>query len=75
VSEILSIISIIVIVICTVYYSIELIKKNQNLLHKYPMNGSSLFHFINLSSESNSFKSNGIDFLELLDLKFILNFI
>jgi len=72
VSGILSIISIILIAICTVYYSIELIKKKNpktssyyNFIEDsgiYPMNASSLFHFITLSSENNNFKSNGIDF-------------
>ena len=72
VSGILSIISIILIAICTVYYSIELIKKKNPKTSSYytfiedsgiyPMNASSLFHFITLSSENNNFKSNGIDF-------------
>ena len=72
VSGILSIISIILIIICTIYYSVELIKKKNPKTSSYytfiedsgiyPLNASSLFHFITLSSENNNFKSNGIDF-------------
>ena len=72
VSGILSLFSIVLIIICTVYYSIELIKKKNPKTSSYytfiedsgiyPLNSSSLFHFITLSSENNNFKSNGIDF-------------
>jgi len=72
VSGILSIISIILIVILTVYYSKELIDKKKPKSFSYntfiedsgifPMNASSLFHFISIVSKENNFISDGIDF-------------
>ena len=72
VSGILSIISIILIILLTVYYSMELIeKKNPKSFSYYtfiedsgifPMNASSLFHFISVASKENDFNNDGIDF-------------
>ena len=72
VSGIISIISILIIIIFTVYYSLELIKKKNPKSSSYytfiedsgifPMNSSSLFHFISGVSKESGFKSNGIDF-------------
>ena len=72
VSGILSIISIILIIILTVYYSMELIeRKNPKSFSYYtfiedsgifPMNASSLFHFISVASKENDFNNDGIDF-------------
>ena len=72
VSGMISIISIIVIVIFTVYYSLELIKKKNPKSSSYytfiedsgifPMNASSLFHFISGVSKESNFNSNGVDF-------------
>ena len=72
VSGILSIISIILIIICTIYYSVELIKKKNPKSFSYytfiedsgifPMNASSLFHFISVASKENDFNNDGIDF-------------
>ena len=72
VSGILSIISIILIVILTIYYSKELIvKKNPKSFSYYtfiedsgifPLNASSLFHFISVASKQNDFNNDGIDF-------------
>ena len=84
VSGILSIISIILIIICTVYYSIEMVKKKNPKTSSYytfiedsgiyPLNSSSLFHFITLSSENNNFKSNGIDFSSFRIIGLEVNF-
>ena len=72
VSGIISIISIIVIIIFTVYYSMEIIEKKNPKSSSYytyiedsgifPMNSSSLFHFISGVSRESNFTSNGIDF-------------
>jgi len=72
VSGILSLISITLIIILTVYYSMELIdKKNPKSFSYYtfiedsgifPLNASSLFHFINVASKENNYTTNGIDF-------------
>ena len=72
VSGILSIISIIVIITLTLHYSKELIEKKNPKSFSYntfiedsgifPMNASSLFHFISVASKENNFISNGIDF-------------
>ena len=72
VSGILSIISIILIVILTVHYSKELIEKKEPNYFSYnsfiedsgifPMNASSLFHFISGVSKESNFNNNGIDF-------------
>ena len=72
VSGILSIISIIMIITLTLHYSKELIEKKDPKSFSYntfiedsgifPMNASSLFHFISVASKENNFISNGIDF-------------
>ena len=72
VSGILSIISIILIVILTVHYSKELIEKKEPNYFSYnsfiedsgifPMNSSSLFHFISVASKKSDFTNDGIDF-------------
>ena len=72
VSGILSIISIILIIILAVYYSIELIEKKEPKSFSYntfiedsgifPMNSSSLFHFISSASKENNLNNDGIDF-------------
>jgi len=72
VSGILSIFSIILIFILTLYYSMELIeRKNPKSFSSYtfiedsgifPMNSSSLFHFISVASKENDFNNDGIDF-------------
>ena len=71
-SGILSIITIILIVILTVYYSMELIEKKdpKSISYNtfiedsgiYPLNASSLFHFVNVASKKSNFVSDGIDF-------------
>jgi len=71
-SGILSIISIILIITLTVYYSMELIERKDPKSISYntfiedsgifPMNASSLFHFISVASKENNFISDGIDF-------------
>jgi len=68
VSGILSLISITLIFILTVYYSMELIdKKNPKSFSYYtfiedsgifPLNASSLFHFINVASKENNYTIN-----------------
>ena len=72
VSGIISILSILIIIIFTVYYSLELIKKKNPKSSSYytyiedsgifPMNSSSLFHFISGISKESNFNNNGIDF-------------
>ena len=72
VSGILSIISIILIIILTVYYSMELIEKKdpKSISYNtfiedsgvYPLNASSLFHFISVAAKKSNYISNGIDF-------------
>ena len=71
-SGILSIISIILIITLTVHYSMELIEKKDPKYFSYngfiedsgifPMNASSLFHFISVAYKENNFISDGIDF-------------
>jgi len=71
-SGILSIISIILIINLTAYYSKELIEKKDPKSFSYntfiedsgifPMNASSLFHFISVSYKENNLISDGIDF-------------
>ena len=72
ISGIISILSILIIIIFTVYYSLELIKKKNPKSSSYytyiedsgifPMNSSSLFHFISGISKESNFNNNGIDF-------------
>ena len=72
VSGILSIISIILIIILTVYYLMELIEKKdpKSISYNtfiedsgvYPLNASSLFHFISVAAKKSNYISNGIDF-------------
>ena len=72
VSGIISIISIILIIILAVYYSMELIQKKDPKSFSYntfiedsgifPMNASSLFHFISLATKENNLNNEGIDF-------------
>jgi len=71
-SGILSIISIILIITLTVHYSMELIEKIDPKYFSYngfiedsgifPMNASSLFHFISVASKKSNFINDGIDF-------------
>jgi len=71
-SGILSIISIILIITLTVHYSMELIEKKDPKSFSYktfvedsgifPMNASSLFHFISVASKNSNFINDGIDF-------------
>ena len=71
VSGIISIISIVLIITLTLYYSMELIEKKNPKSYSYntfiedsgifPMNASSLFHFITISSSQDNY-NNGIDF-------------
>jgi len=71
-SGILSIISIILIITLTVHYSMELIEKKDPKYFSYngfiedsgifPMNASSLFHFISVASKKSNFINDGIDF-------------
>ena len=72
VSGILSIISIIFIFNYTLYYSMEIIKKKNPKSSSYytfiedsgifPLNASSLFHYIGITSKENGLINNGIDF-------------
>ena len=72
VSGIISIISIVLIIILTVYYSKELIEKKNPKSTSYntfiedsgifPMNASSLFHFISISSNQDFYNNDGFDF-------------
>ena len=72
VSGIISIISIILIIILTVHYSKELIEKKEPKYFSYnsfiedsgvfPMNDSSLFHFLSVASKKSNFINDGIDF-------------
>ena len=72
VSGILSIISIVFIFNYILYYSMELIQKKNPKSFSYstfiedsgifPMNSSSLFHFISVSSKENDLTNKGIDF-------------
>ena len=72
VSGIISIISLLLIIIFTVYYSMELIEKKNPKTYSYntfikdsgifPMNASSLFHFIALSSNQDNYNNDGFDF-------------
>jgi len=72
VSAILSIISITLIIILIMHYSLELINKKNPKSHSYytfiedsgifPLNASSLFHFVTVASKENNFTNDGIDF-------------
>ena len=72
VSGILSIISIIFILILTIYFSLELIQRkepNAFYFSSYiedagiiPLNSSSLFHFITIATVSNGYSNGGVDF-------------
>ena len=72
ISGILSIISIILILILAIYYSLELFQRKEpnafyfNSYNEdagiFPLNSSSLFHFITIATISGEYKSNGIDF-------------
>ena len=72
VSGIISIISIVLIIILTVYYSKELIEKKNPKYFSYntfiedsgifPLNASSLFHFISISSNQDFNNNDGFDF-------------
>ena len=72
VSGILSIISFILIVVIAIYFSLDLINRTNPAAFYYnryiedsgtfPMNSSSLFHFISLSIAENNFADNGVDF-------------
>ena len=72
VSGIISIISIILIIILAGYFSYELIeKKNPRSTSYYtfiedsgifPLNASSLFHFLTVASKGNNFNRDGVDF-------------
>ena len=87
VSGIISILSILIIIIFTVYYSLELIKKKNPKSSSYytyiedsgifPMNSSSLFHFISGISKESNFNNNGIDFsfVRIIGLEVFLNLI
>ena len=71
-SGILSIISIILIIILSVHYSMELIEKKDPKSFSYntfiedsgvfPLNASSLFHFISAATIKSNFINDGIDF-------------
>jgi len=72
VSGIISLFSIILIIILAVYYSMELIEKKDPKSFSYntfiedsgifPLNASSLFHFISISFKENNLIKDGIDF-------------
>ena len=72
VSGILSIISFILIIAIAIYFSLDIIKRQNPTAFYYnryiedsgifPMNSSSLFHFISVGLESNNYKDNGVDF-------------
>ena len=72
VSGILSIISFIVIIAIAVYFSLDIIKRRNPAAFYYnryiedsgifPMNSSSIFHFISLGLEINNYIDNGVDF-------------
>ena len=72
VSGIISIISIILIIILAGYYSYELIEKKNPRSSSYytfiedsgifPLNASSLFHFLTVASKGNNFNRDGVDF-------------
>ena len=71
-SGILSIISFLLIIVIAIYFSLDLIKRRNPSAFYYnryiedsgifPMNSSSLFHFISLGLEVNNYKDNGVDF-------------
>ena len=72
ISGIISIISIISIIIFAIYFSLDIIKKEDPKIFSYnsliedagtfPLNASSLFHFISMISLSNNYVYDGIDF-------------
>ena len=72
VSGILSIFSFILIVVIAIYFSLDLIKRKNPTAFYYnhfvddsgifPMNSSSLFHYISLQDAKNNHKDNGVDF-------------
>jgi len=71
-SGILSIVSIILILLLAVYYSLEIIQRKNPKIFSYtthvddagifPMNSSHLFHFISMSSIFSNFANDGINF-------------
>ena len=72
VSGILSIISFILIIVIAIYFSLDIIQRKNPAAFYYnryiedsgifPMNSSSLFHFISVGLEANNYKDNGVDF-------------
>ena len=72
ISGILSIISCILIIILTIYYSLELIERkdpNSFFFNSYiedsgtfPLNASSLFHFMTIATLTDGYSNNGVDF-------------
>ena len=71
-SGILSIVSMILILILAVYYSLEIIQRNNPKIFSYttfveeagtfPMNSSHLFHFISMTTALSNFVNDGINF-------------
>ena len=71
-SGIISIISIIIIIIIAIYFLLDLIqRKSPNSFYFnsfvedsgiFPLNASSLFHFISISTLTNGFTNEGVDF-------------